>query len=95
MSLVEALLLEPAPFKVWIAIRPDGRKGSGRIDDPYDGSTIHDPSVAINSRPITVRPSHPPKVLELRITPLPIFTDRPLFAGTLFTSRIPTLTRSA
>ena len=49
MSLVDALLLEPAPFEVWIAIRPDRQKGSGRIDDPYDGSTTHDPSVAINS----------------------------------------------
>src|SRR5438552_11802764 len=38
MSLVDALLLEPAPFHVWLAVRSDGRKGSGTISDPYDGS---------------------------------------------------------
>lgn len=49
MSLIDALLLEPVPFEVWIALRTDGQKGSGRIDDPYDGSTIHDPVVSVDS----------------------------------------------
>ena len=39
MSLLDALLLDPAPFNVWIAKRTDGIKGSGTISDPYDGST--------------------------------------------------------
>lgn len=39
MSLLGALLLDPAPFNVWITIRTDGLKGSGTICDPYDGST--------------------------------------------------------
>jgi hypothetical protein len=38
MSLLDALLLDPAPFNVWIAIRTDGLKGSGTATDPYDGS---------------------------------------------------------
>ena len=41
MSLVDALLLEPYrdPREVYIALRSDGLKGSGTIDDPYDGAT--------------------------------------------------------
>jgi hypothetical protein len=39
MSLLDALLLDPAPFDVWIAARTDGIKGSGTISDPWDGST--------------------------------------------------------
>ena len=39
MSLIDALLLDPAPFEVWIACRTDGLKGSGTASDPYDGST--------------------------------------------------------
>jgi len=39
MSLLDALLLDPAPFNVWIAVRTDGIKGSGTASDPYDGST--------------------------------------------------------
>jgi hypothetical protein len=39
MSLLDALLLDPAPFDVWIAARTDGIKGSGTASDPYDGST--------------------------------------------------------
>lgn len=38
MSLFDALLLNPVPFKVWIAARTDGIKGSGTVADPYDGS---------------------------------------------------------
>jgi len=39
MSLFDALLLEPAPFEVWIAYRTDGIKGSGTLNDPWDGSS--------------------------------------------------------
>ena len=39
MSLLDALLLDPAPFNVWIALRTDGLKGSGTASDPFDGST--------------------------------------------------------
>jgi hypothetical protein len=39
MSLTDSLLLDPYPFDVWIAQRSDGLKGSGTLNDPYDGST--------------------------------------------------------
>jgi len=39
MSLQNALLLDPHAFDVWIAHRKDGIKGTGTINDPYDGST--------------------------------------------------------
>ena len=39
MSLIDAFLLDPALFEVWIACRTDGLKGSGTASDPYDGST--------------------------------------------------------
>src|SRR5262245_22499333 len=38
MPLLDALLLDPAPFEVWVAVRSDGLKGSGLVTDPYDGS---------------------------------------------------------
>ena len=38
MSLIDAFLLDPAPFCVWIAYRQDGIKGSGTLNDPWDGS---------------------------------------------------------
>lgn len=41
MSLLDAFLLDPAEFEVWIAIRQDGAKGSGTASDPYDGSPGH------------------------------------------------------
>jgi hypothetical protein len=36
MSLLDALLLDPAPFNVWIAYRTDGIKGAGTASDPYE-----------------------------------------------------------
>lgn len=39
MSLSEALLLDPYPFDIWVAYRTDGLKGSGTLNDPWDGST--------------------------------------------------------
>src|SRR5213594_1547785 len=40
MPLTDALLLDPAPFNVWIAVRTDGIQGSGTTPgDPFDGST--------------------------------------------------------
>jgi len=38
MSLLDALLLDPAPFNVWIAARTDGIKCSGTASDPFNGS---------------------------------------------------------
>ncbi len=40
MSLIDALLLEPAPLNLWLAWRTDGIKGSGTHSDPYDASTM-------------------------------------------------------
>ena len=37
MSLLDALLLDPAPFQIWIADRKDRQKGSGTASDPFDG----------------------------------------------------------
>jgi hypothetical protein len=39
MSLLDAFLLDPAPFEVWIAKRTDGITGTGTASDPWDGST--------------------------------------------------------
>ena len=39
MGLTDALLLDPYPFEIWIAQRGDGQKGSGTLNDPYDGTT--------------------------------------------------------
>src|SRR5688572_30612086 len=39
MALLDALLLDPYPFEIWIAKRTDGVGGSGTLNDPYDGST--------------------------------------------------------
>jgi len=49
VSLIDALLLEPSPLDVWIAVRTDGLKGSGTQSDPYDGSTKCYPAVTISS----------------------------------------------
>ena len=34
-----ALLLDPSPFEIWVAVRSDLLKGSGTLNDPYDGSS--------------------------------------------------------
>src|SRR5438093_3324680 len=47
MSLTDALLLDAAPFEVWIALRGDGQKGSGTQSDPYDGSVKTEPDITI------------------------------------------------
>ena len=49
MSLLEALLLDPAPFDTWLAYRRDGVKGSGTLNDPWDGSTSYAPAVRVVS----------------------------------------------
>ena len=48
MSLLDALLLEGYrdPREVYIALRADGQKGSGTIDDPYDGGTRLGPALS-------------------------------------------------
>lgn len=51
MSLIDAMLLEGyrEPREVYIALRADGLKGSGTIDDPFDGSRRNYPSVGVSS----------------------------------------------
>jgi hypothetical protein len=48
MSLLEALLTEGwrDPHEVYISLRADGQKGSGTIDDPYDGGTRPGPPLS-------------------------------------------------
>jgi hypothetical protein len=45
---MDALLLEPHPLDVWLAVRTDGVKGSGTQSDPYDGSTRPYPAFVIS-----------------------------------------------
>lgn len=40
MSLFDALLLDPAPFHIWIAYRSDNLSGSGTVSDPYNGGGV-------------------------------------------------------
>ncbi len=48
MSLLDAMLLNPYPFEVWIARRSDGARGSGSARDPFSGNTaaVLDPILA-------------------------------------------------
>src|SRR5258705_12536908 len=49
MSLTDALLLDAAPFEVWIALRADDQKGSGTQADSYDGTAIKTTPLTITS----------------------------------------------
>jgi hypothetical protein len=40
MSLLDALLLDPARLDVWIALRADGVKGSGTESDRTTGACV-------------------------------------------------------
>ena len=55
MSLSEALLLDPYSFDIWIAKRTDGIKGSGTLNDPYDGSTATKFDALMNNVPANTR----------------------------------------
>jgi hypothetical protein len=57
MSLMDALLREGYrdPREVYLALRSDGAKGSGSIDDPSDGSVVAGSAVAISN--LTVDPT--------------------------------------
>ena len=65
MSLLDALLLDPAPLEIWIAYRTDGIKGSGTASDPYDGSTADRFDARMNELPANThvhlgpKPRHP------------------------------------
>jgi hypothetical protein len=47
MSLVDALLLDPYPFEIWIAYRTDEAKGTGTLNDPLNGVTRYEASKAL------------------------------------------------
>ena len=51
MSLMDAMLLEGYrdPRDVYIALRTDGARGSGTIDDPYDGGTRAEALLSLSS----------------------------------------------
>ena len=40
MSLFDALLLDPAPFHIWIANRTDLQRGTGTASDPFHGGMV-------------------------------------------------------
>ena len=39
MSLLDAMLLDPAPFECFVAYRTDGVAGSGTLNDPFNAAT--------------------------------------------------------
>jgi hypothetical protein len=47
MSLADALLLEPCPLDVWIALRTDGARGSGTENDPFNGAPRYEPALTV------------------------------------------------
>ena len=49
MSLLDALFLDPAAFDTWLAYRQDGVKGSGTLNDPWNGGTGYAPAVTIST----------------------------------------------
>jgi len=51
MSLTDALFLDPHPFEIWFAARTDGAKGSGTLNDPYNGSTAASFDARMNELP--------------------------------------------
>ncbi len=65
-SLLDGLLLDPYrdPRDVYIALRADGQRGSGTIEDPYDGGVRQEPPIAVSTltfdkkEVIVFHPSH-------------------------------------
>ncbi|MBI3867462.1 MAG: hypothetical protein HY299_02940 [Verrucomicrobia bacterium] len=53
MSLTDALLLDPAPLEIYIAIRSDNAKGSGTQDDPWNGGLRNSPVYSVTAVSIT------------------------------------------
>ena len=49
VSLIDALLLEPYPLDVWIAVRSDSAKGSGTEPDPWNGSPRYDAAFSVST----------------------------------------------
>ena len=47
MSLLDALLLDPAPFDVWVALRSDGIRGRGTQSDPFAGGAVQGAGISI------------------------------------------------
>src|SRR5437667_5982995 len=47
-SLIDALLNESYrdPRRIFVAVRADGQKGRGTIDDPFDGGTRQGPDIS-------------------------------------------------
>ena len=66
MSLLDALLLDPAPLEIWIAYRTDGLKGSGTASDPYDGSTAAKFDARMNETPANMRVHLGPGIFETK-----------------------------
>lgn len=52
-SIAEALLFEPYPFEIWVAVRPE--KGTGTLNDPYGAATATAFDTLMNSLPANVR----------------------------------------
>jgi uncharacterized protein YunC (DUF1805 family) len=50
VSLIDAVLLDPHrdPREIWIAIRQDRQRGSGTQSDPYNGSSLPNPTVVVD-----------------------------------------------
>jgi hypothetical protein len=52
---LDALLLDPHPFEVWIAYRTDGITGSGTAGDPWDGSSVTKLDALLSALPANTR----------------------------------------
>src|SRR5215207_9890760 len=50
MSLLDALLLEPHPFQIWLAKRTDNLAGSGTPSDPYNCRTADEFDLVLSTR---------------------------------------------
>ena len=68
MSLLDALLLDPAPFQIWIADRNDRQKGSGTASDPFDGGLSAAKFDAIMSQIVLVLCVAPARVVRPAVT---------------------------
>ena len=66
MSLIDALLLEPYPLDVWIAVRSDSAKGSGTENDPHFRSSATDFDTLMASIPANTTIHLGPGVFETR-----------------------------
>ena len=65
MSLLDALLLDPAKINVWIAFRTDTIAGTGTYADPLDGSSATKLDTILNDLAANTRIHFGPGVFQI------------------------------